>query len=408
MVTVAAARERARKRVEQDQRTWAAIGGADAALQIVLHPPTERAVLQGQAGVIAWVQSWRALAADQTSVRVYWEDRQWPSVGAQRVPVRCVVSGADTIAAFAGASIGREWCLLRDRASLLRSVFASKAASTDALAAAIRTHGRAIRALSEADFTILLHVVGWLSAHPYSGWRIRQLPIHGIDTKWLGHNRTLVESLHAAVTGRASLGLLEAPVLVRVRFLDPVLRPGGLVDLTAPIEQLAALPIAPTTVFVFENLETVLAMPELPGAVVVHGSGYAAGRLRGIPWVASGRIVYWGDLDSDGFAILHAVRSSCADVTSVLMDETTLLAYRDLWVPEPTPAGGGYGLLTADEASALGRIRSEGNVRLEQERIPWQVALDALTATLPTTLTTSSRTVLRPPEPVSRFPAGRA
>jgi len=29
---------------------------------------------------------------------------------------------------------------------------------------------------------------------------------------------------------------------------------------------------------VFENLETMFAMPELPGAVVVHGGGYAARR----------------------------------------------------------------------------------------------------------------------------------
>lgn len=397
MVTVAAARERARKRAEQDHRAWAATGGADATLEIVLHPPTERAVLQDQPGAIAWVRSWRALAVS-SGLALTWEDRQWQSVGTQCVPVRCVLTGADAIAVFAGAATGRDWAVLRDRAARLRSLFAD--AVTNALAAAIRTHGRAIRLLSEADFTTLLQVVAWLVAHPYSGWRIRQLPVRGIDTKWLGRNRSLVEGLHAAVSGRISLGLLESPVLVRVRFLDPLLRPGGLVDLTAPIEQLAALPIAPSTVFVFENLETVLAMPELPGAVVVHGSGYAVGRLRLIPWVATGRIVYWGDLDSDGVAILHALRVSCSDVTSVLMDEPTLLAYRDLWVAEPTPAGGSYPNLTADEAAALGRIRSEGNVRLEQERIPWQVALETLTASLPAKS--------RPPEPLARFPAGRA
>jgi hypothetical protein len=407
-VTVVEARDRARRRVEQDQRGWAANGGADATLEIVLHPPTERAVLLDQPGVIGWVQSWRALAGVRIdgvdidavridgvnidAVRIDWEERQWPSVGAQRVPVRCVLLGADAIAAFSGASSGRDWTLLRDRSALLRAAFDGQTASTEALAAAIRAHGRAIRMLSEADFTTLVQTIIWLAAHPYSGWRIRQLPVRGIDTKWLGRNRSLVESLHAAVSGRVSLGLLDAPVLVRVRFLDPLLRPGGLVDLTAPIEELAALPITPSTVFVFENLETVLAMPAIPGAVVVHGSGYAAGRLRAIPWVAAGRILYWGDLDSDGFAILHALRSNCANVTSVLMEEATLLTYRDLWVPEPTPAGGSYPLLTAGEAAALRRIRSEGNVRLEQERIPWPVALDALTAS----------------QNRSRRPAGRA
>jgi hypothetical protein len=89
--------------------------------------------------------------------------------------------------------------------------------------------------------------------------------------------------------------------------------------------------------------------------------------------------VYWGDLDSDGFSILHGLRSHCDDVTSVLMDEATLLEYRDLWVPETRPAKGSYANLTDAEQLALARIRLEGNVRLEQERIPWTVALQALT-----------------------------
>ena len=146
----------------------------------------------------------------------------------------------------------------------------------------------------------------------------------------------------------------------------------------APVEELAALDIAPSVVFVFENLETMFAMPELPGAVVVHGGGYAAPRLGRIPWIQSGRVIYWGDLDSDGFAILHALRSSCSEVTSVLMDAETLLVYRDLWVPEPKAAVGTYSTLTAGEQRALERIRAEGNVRLEQERIAWEFSLTQL------------------------------
>nr|WP_104134759.1 MULTISPECIES: DUF2220 domain-containing protein [unclassified Cryobacterium] len=155
--------------------------------------------------------------------------------------------------------------------------------------------------------------------------------------------------------------------------------PNGSRDI-APVEELAELAVTPTTVFVFENLETMFAMPDLPGAVVVHGGGYAAPRLGAIPWINAGRVIYWGDLDSDGFAILHALRAGCRSVTSTLMDEATLLQFRDLWVPEPKPAGGTYSTLTAGEQAALGRIRSEGNVRLEQERIEWSYALLRLLA----------------------------
>ena len=63
------------------------------------------------------------------------------------------------------------------------------------------------------------------------------------------------------------------------------------------------------------------------------------------------RVVYWGDLDSDGFAILHS-------------------------------ASGTYPTLTASENVSLARIHSEGNVRLEQERIPWEVALGVVRAAI--------------------------
>lgn len=373
MVTVAEAQDRARKKVEQEQRSWAALGGNDAVLEVVLHPPTERAVLADQAAAIEWVRLWRAVSG----VEMRWGSRQWPSAGEQVVPERCLLRGADAIAAFAGAAPSREWQTLRDRAGRIREAFGGRAPG-DALAEAIRRHGGTLQRLGERDFNTLLDVVGWLVDHPLSGARIRQLPIRGIDTKWLERHRPIVEGLHSAVTGEASLGLLAPPGLVRVRFLDPALRPGGLLDVSAPVEELAALRVAPSTVFVFENLETVLAMPEVPGAVVVHGSGYAANRLGRIPWIRSGRVVYWGDLDSDGFAILHALRSGCENVTSVLMDEATLLAFRDLWVPETKPASGTYPSLTADELAALQRIRSEGNIRLEQERIPWELALATL------------------------------
>jgi hypothetical protein len=390
MVGVVIARARAAKRVEQDQRTWAASGGNDAILEILLHPPTQSSAGPNSAAAVEWKRSWQAFADAHptTSVRVRWVSKQWSNLGTQTLPERVIVVGADAIAAFAGVAAEREWRTLRGRAERIRELPLDAGASASGVAAAIRTHGRSILNLTPADFSTLLFVVDWVRRNPASGFRVRQLPVHGIDTKWVEAHRSLVEALHTAVTGLASLGLLPAPETVRIRFLDPLLRPGGLTDVTAPVGELANLfgestpsgsqVVTPRLIMVFENLETVLAMPETPGAVVVHGGGYAAKLLWSIPWIAEGRIVYWGDLDSDGFAILHVLRSGCRNVTSLLMDEDTLLAYRDLWVPERKPAAGTYPTLTESEQQALRRIRAEGNVRLEQERIDWDVAVTAM------------------------------
>lgn len=75
---------------------------------------------------------------------------------------------------------------------------------------------------------------------------------------------------------------------------------------------------------------------------------------------------------------LHRLRTHHPDVTSVLMDEDNLMAHRDLWVTESKPSQGSFETLTPAEDAALDRLRTEGDVRLEQERIPWSDALERL------------------------------
>lgn len=381
MVNLATARDRARARADRDLREWAAFGGVDIELTVPLNPPTERAALADLSAATAWVEQWRGIDA------VEWGVRHWPSVGAQRIPERLVLHGAEAITSFAGSAMLRDWQRLSKRAERVRQVCAeieppSSVKNADNVRTAIRAHGRSLLGLSDDDFDRLLHVVSWLVVNPASGWRIRQLPIRGIDTKWLAKHRAIVEALHSAITGRLSLGLLAAPSLVRVRFLDPGLRPGGITDLSASPTELDAISAAPATVFIFENLESVLAMPDRPGSIVIHGGGFGvAERVRNIRWVHQAHVIYWGDLDSNGFAILNELRTVVPQAQSVLMDEATLLGHRDLWVPEPTPAKGAYSSLTSSEQLTLARLRSEGNVRLEQERIEWSYALAELPMT---------------------------
>ncbi|GAA1814601.1 Wadjet anti-phage system protein JetD domain-containing protein [Agromyces neolithicus] len=418
MVSVAEARSRAARIVERAQRDWAAALARgetpDASFELVLRPPTEREALARLSAAVAWVGEWRAAEArggsdEPAGLRVTWAERRWPSVGAQVVPERLVVQGPDAIAAFGGVTQRRDWRRLADRAAAVHARFVGVGVGVGggagmgvgaragmgvgmgdgvgvgdglgrsaALGAAVRSEWRALIDYRDHEFATLLDVVEWLVAHPSSGWRVRQLPIRGIDTKWLERHRRTVESFYGAVTGGTSLGLAESQSTVRVRFLDEAVRPGGIEDLAAPVAELARLPIAPQVVFVFENLETVLAMPPMPSAVVVHGSGYAVTRLGEVPWVREANVIYWGDLDSDGFRVLHTIRTVVPNVTSVLMDEATLDRFGDLAVVETRPATGSVDLLTDTERHVFDRLRAGGGVRLEQERVPWAYAHDEL------------------------------
>ncbi|WZO34280.1 DUF2220 domain-containing protein [Microbacterium sp. LWS13-1.2] len=59
------------------------------------------------------------------------------------------------------------------------------------------------------------------------------------------------------------------------------------------------------------------------------------------------------------------------------MDAETLFDHRDLWGLDPEPNVGVFELLTPGERATLQSLSAGGNIRLEQERIPWSYALAA-------------------------------
>ena len=45
-------------------------------------------------------------------------------------------------------------------------------------------------------------------------------------------------------------------------------------------------------------------------------------------------VIYWGDIDTHGLVIFDRARAALPSVSSMLMDEETLFAHRDLWGTE--------------------------------------------------------------------------
>ena len=355
----------ARRQWRRRYPDWLA-GGADGDLDWTLHPPTQAEALARPDEVAAWVTSWQRFGA-RPGATVEWVSRRWPSMGTQRLPTR-VRASAELVAGLAGETAG--WAIARQAVDGLTRGWPDLD-----LAAGIAVAARGLLALEAEDVPRLHAVLGWISAHPDSGIWERELPVVGIDTKWVERHRAAIEPLAASITGTGT-GLRRRGIGFLVRDLAAAADDTGLsVDLAG----LARLGFVPAVVLVVENLTTVATLPPLPGTVAIHGMGFAAPTLAEVDWVRSADVVYWGDLDTYGFQILGRVRAALPQTRSVLMDVETLRAAGDFAVTEPRPYRGEIGHLTLDELSALAALRA-GDLRLEQERIPRELAHAALAA----------------------------
>lgn len=240
----------------------------------------------------------------------------------------------------------------------------------------------------DTDVALAIHAARWFQANDASGMTPRQVPLPGFHAKWL-QSHTKVVSLLAG----KDLGLRERPGRVHFTYLDPEhLAAGGRQhdsvtagDSMEPVYQ-------PRVVIISENKDTAVHFLPIPGGVAVEGEGYGPSAHASVPWLAAAPVVlYWGDLDQDGYEILNQFRSAGIAAQSILMDMATFDEYAhfgtmvDARGKVIVPFRKELLTLTVAERAVYERVTDPdwpGPLRVEQERIPLGVARAAALATL--------------------------
>ncbi len=371
---------------EQQQRHWPQA--------IALGLPTEQAALRQVEAVRAWAEAWRAWRGPG---ELRWTERRWKVLGTQSLPESLTLHGPAQAAMWSGE---------HERWQRAAARFQQMTARWPALAGRLPRLFGVLADYADADFQRLLDLLAWLLAHPRSGLYPRQLPLAGIDSKWMEQRRGVLVDLLATLRASpqapdgpggtdgpdqdagfyALSGLRRPPVQLRMRVLDARLRArlGGLGDVTAPVEELARLDLPASVVLIVENLQTGLALADLPGTVAFMALGYSVDLLAQLPWIAPARCLYWGDIDTHGYAILQRARGHLPALRSLLMDQATLLRFAPLWSDEKVQHGADeLAALTAEEGQVYRGLKQQQwrpNLRLEQERIDWDFAWAALLA----------------------------
>lgn len=90
----------------------------------------------------------------------------------------------------------------------------------------------------------------------------------------------------------------------------------------------------------------------------------------------STKLIYWGDLDAQGFEILSQFRSYFTQVKSLLMNKETFDKYFENDLGTPCKINVKLNLTTEEEE--LYQYIKENNYRLEQEKIPQSYVVEQL------------------------------
>ncbi|MCI0158683.1 hypothetical protein KNO15_18430 [Leifsonia shinshuensis] len=352
-------------------------------LTVSLSPPDARTIVTRRDDVDRWADDWYDWADRAEGVTLTEITRPKTAFGPVTVPARLDFA---TVGALAAIDDG-------DRATW--AIAGARWTELGALGFRPQHRIASILALAEPDFRLAVAAAVFFRENPRSGLLPRAVPIEGMHTKWLARNRGRVLALlgsddTADITeddldqrDLDALGLVVPPAQADLILCDPAdrARVGGVRHLRAPVDELAALPVAPARVLVVENKESAFVLGDVPGLVIIHSLGNNVRPLGLLPWVLSAEVVYWGDLDRAGLTLLSRARAILPRLSSVLMDTSTFARHRHLAVPDATRADPPEDTLTPAELDALAVV-AEGPHRLEQERLGHAVAVEALAAAL--------------------------
>lgn len=336
-------------------------------IEVSLRGPRPSQVGDDVGAVREWIAALDAGRRDDSRYTLEWQPIGGRQIGRNRIPVRAVVSSFD-----------QAWALLGVASTVRRfdELLAMADGQPPVRAWVVGNPRRALELSDEMPRLITAYV--WLDEHRGSQVYLREISAPGVDTKFTERYRAVLASM-LGVSATASgfltdLGLRSKPGLVRLRPAPTLGLPAPLTELAVRSEELAQLQLQPRVAVIVENEISYLSVDVPDDGIVFWGKGFDVDSVGRLPWLARAVVLYWGDIDTHGFAILDRLRAWLPQTRSVLMDRGTLLAHRDRWVTEDRPARSALTRLSADEQDLYAELVEGGlgdRARLEQERVDW-------------------------------------
>lgn len=232
----------------------------------------------------------------------------------------------------------------------------------------------------------ILKVVNYFRSTPNPNLYIRELPIK-VHTKFIEKHKSIIWELLDIVIQddlnkdegkhfESRFNLKFSEPLVRLRLLDTQIAQSffsGLEDLTLKLSDFSRLDLPVKRILIVENLMNLLTLPSMSDTMAIFGKGYKVLSLKNIEWMKDCDIIYWGDIDVQGFEILSAFRGYYHQTKSLMMNRATF----DHFFEDNLGTFSKIDNLPNlnGEEQNMHRLLLQNNWRLEQEKIPMDYTL---------------------------------
>ncbi|OYQ47220.1 Wadjet anti-phage system protein JetD domain-containing protein [Flavobacterium aurantiibacter] len=229
----------------------------------------------------------------------------------------------------------------------------------------------------------ILQVCQYFKQNPKPNFYIRELPIK-VHTKFVERNKSIIRELLDVLISEYvkseekefenRFNLKYAEPQIRFKVLDKKISDrffSGIDDIAIPVSQFEKLDLPISKVLVVENkttLYTTLTLPKMNDTIAIFGSGFSVFNLKNVRWFDKLKLLYWGDIDVQGFEILSQFRTYFPQTKSVLMDKQAFDTFFEN--DNGTPTNISMKLNLTNEEQELYEILKTNNWRLEQEKIP--------------------------------------
>lgn len=238
---------------------------------------------------------------------------------------------------------------------------------------------------NQTEWESILKVCQYFKQNPKPNLYIRELPIK-VHTKFVERNQGIIKELLDILNAEhinkdekqfeKRFNLKYAEPLIRFKILDKEISQkffSGLDDIAIPVSQFENLNLPIKRVLVVENkttLYTTLTLPKMNETIAIFGSGFSVSNLKNVRWLDSLELLYWGDIDVQGFEILSQFRTYFPQTKSVLMDNQTFDKFFE--DDRGTPTNISTKLNLTDEEQQLYDTLKTNNWRLEQEKTQFE------------------------------------